>query len=533
MPIQLQGNWTVQLVSQPIDQPQRFIIGGAVTGNGIYSDTYTTPIGVTGVNWSIDVQEEGSWSNQPGKWISSTNIRRTDIVIENGYEVFFLEADDYRGGVNYDDLVLRLSRPLPPPPPPPDPVPNDPIPPSDPLPIPDVPVNPPVPPKPMSYGRVFTKIEDGDKLPRQKSIQTYGMWLDYTGSKTGNLVYFYTCSADTGSFKKTVYNAQCFTCSSSPQFDIAYGHDGGSGSRDLGGNDFYTPTNAVYGQYRSLCLDSATSRFMLGNREVFHFYALNVKADRMGDSIDEGNIELNIAELSGSKFLQGNPNRNAHTGSNVKLSGTGKVIRLIDDSRIDLSTLTRYSYENSYIDVSESFCHRSTTAGRVYFMVSGNLETGVYNPTQPHVYGLLYPQQGIVLLDAEILDSSASFLSVTGSDVSGDNPMKLFTAISGAAGFTDASGDYLGFQARKTRFNYEEQYFIRIKNQEYNFTNNPTWVTGSEQDIKDDFKNNPQVYITSVGLYNEQKELLAVAKLSTPIYKSFTEETLVEVNLTW
>lgn len=532
MPIQLQGNWTVQLVSQPIDQPQRFIISGAIIGNGIYSDTYTTPIGVTGINWSIDVQEEGSWSNQPGKWISSTNIRRTDIVIENGYEVFYLEADDYRGGVNYDDLVLRLSRPLPPPPPP-DPVPNEPIPPSDPLPIPDVPVNPPVPPKPMSYGRVFTKIDSGDKLPRQTFVQYYGMWVDYTGSNLGNLTQMYTCSNDTGSFKKTVYNAPCTSCGSTPMFDIAYGHDGGSGSRDLGGNDFYTPTNAVYGQYRQLCLDEGVQRFSLGNKEVYHFYALNIKKERMDDAWDEGNIEINIGELSGSKFLQGNPNRNAHTGSNVKLSGTGKVLRLIDDSNLNLGSLTQYSYMTSYLDISSSLIHNVTSAGKVFHLVSGTLETGVYNPTQPHVYGLLYPQQGIAILDADLLDLSASFLTVTGSDVNGDNSMKLFTAISGAALYTDASGDILGFQSRKLRYNYQEQYFIRVKNQEYNFTNNLTWVTGSEQDIKDDFKDKPQVYITTVGLYNEQKELLAVAKLSKPIYKSFTEETLVEVNLTW
>jgi hypothetical protein len=140
---------------------------------------------------------------------------------------------------------------------------------------------------------------------------------------------------------------------------------------------------------------------------------------------------------------------------------------------------------------------------------------------------------GVVLLDADLLDLSASFLTVTGSDVAGDNSMKLFTAISGAALYTDASGDVLGFQLRKVKYSYVEQYFIRVKNVDYNFTNNPTYVTGSEGDIVSDFYNNPIVYITSIGLYNDNHDLLAVGKVSVPIYKSFTDEALFTVSVNY
>jgi hypothetical protein len=530
MPVTLQGNWTVQLVSQPIDQPQRFIIAGATLGNGTYSDTYTAAIGVEGTNWTIRSQEEGSWSGSPGVWIDSNNVEQTPIEIINGNYVFYFKFDDYRGGVNYDDMIIKLSKPAPPPPPPdplPDPLPDMPVP--DPLPEP--PPAPPAPPKELSYGRVYTKFEIDDKLPRQTFEKTYGIWTDYTGSVTGNLIDFYTCSLDSGSFKKTVYNSQCFTCSSSPQFDIAYGHDGGSGSKDLGGNDYYTPSNAVYGQYRSLCLNPGQQRFKIGNREIYHFYAINVKRDRMGDRLDAGNIEINLAELSGSYFQAGGGQRNAHTGSNVRLSGTTKTIRLIDDSKLNYEGLTRDSLSTVYCDVSESLTPLYTDGGAVHYIVSGNLETGIYSSSQPHVYGLIYPQQGIIILDAQTLDLSASFLTVTGSDVAGDNVMKLYTAMSGAALRTDDTGDRLGFQARKVKKEFTEQFFVRVKNQEYNFTNNPSYVTGSDQLIINDFYGNPAVYITQVGLYNEQKELLAVAKLSEPIYKSYTEEALIEVQL--
>lgn len=533
MALAIQGNWTVQILSkQPGALPQRFIVTGATNGNGTYTDEMLLPVQVNGTNWSINVQASETY-DPPFNWISSS-MRKTPTQIVNGFYVFKIETEDLIQDFTWDDLVLILKQPIPIPVEPPvvvDPAPvPDPTPPVDVVPTPPV---PPVPPVALVPGRVFTKFKIDEKLPREQKIETFGIWLDYTGSATGNLTSFFTSSLDSGSFKKSVYNSQCYTCSAKLHFDIAYGHDGGSGSRDLGGNDFYTPSNAVYGQYRGLCLDNSQKRFKIGNSEIFHFYAINVATARMGDRLDEGNIELNLHSLSGSQFLTGNGNRNAHTGSNVKLGTSGRIIRLIDDSTLNFSGLSQNALNGVYSDVSESMCHLSTTAGKVFYMVSGTLETGIYSSSQPHVYGLSYPQLGIIVLDAEKLDMSASFLTVTGSDVAGDNAMKLFTAMSGSALFTDLSGDPLGFQARKVRYTYMEQYFVRILNQEYNFTNNLTYQTGSEGNIIPDFYNNPQVYITQIGLYNNQNELLATAKLSEPILKSFTEEALIELNLNW
>lgn len=543
MSISIQGTWNVQVIRKDAALDQRFIISGATAGNGVYPGQVGTSVQVSGQNWLINMQADGEANGQSGVWINSELRKTTTQIIGNNY-VFEVESEDYIQDYNWTDLVLRFTQPIPPPPQIPTPPPvipnNPPSIPTNPIPPQQPPSEPfiPEPPKPMSAGRVFTLLTDDDKLPKQEIKNTYGIWLDYTGSATGNLVTFFTCSSDTGSYKKSVYNSQCFTCSSVPHFDIAYGHDGGSGSRDLGGFDWLTPSNAVYGQYRSLCLDPIQRRFKIGDREIFHFYAINVHRERMGDRLDEGNIEINLAELSGSAFLTGGGSRNTHTGSNVKLAGTGKVLRLIDDTKLDLTTLTTNAYSTFYRDISGSMCHLSTSAGKVFYIVSGSLEDGIFSGSastgstnQPHVYGLSFPQQGIIILDAELLDQSASFLTTTGSDVAGDNAMKLFTAMSGAALQTDLSGDYLGFQARKLKYEYVEQYFIRVKNQEYNFTNNPTYVTGSEGDIITDFYDKPQVYLTQVGLYNNQKELLAVAKLSSPIYKSYTEEALLEVIL--
>lgn len=534
MPLSFQGTWTIAVkVKNPASLPQRFTISGAQTGNGTYNGFVgAAPVTVSGTNWSLNIQANESYE-ETGLWINSSMRVTPQVQLLSGQVRFDVESEDLIQDNSWNDLVLTLTSPVPQTPATPvvPVVPTVVVPPT--VVIPPVVVVPPPPPVEMGVGKVYTRIEDGDRLPKQTIVTTHGMWLDITGSVTGNLLTFFTCSSDTGSFKKSVYNSQCYTCSSALQFDITYGHDGGSGSRDLGGTDWYSPSNAVYGQYRSICLPSNQRRFKIGTREIFHFYAINVRRDRMGDRLDEGNIELNIAELSGSKFLQGNSNRNAHTGSNVKLSGTGRILRLIDDSKLNLDALSSDAYSGFYQTVSASKSFMFTDAGETYYMVSGSLEDGVYNATQPQVFGLMYPRLGVMLLDAELLDLSASFLTVTGSDVFGDNSMKMFTAISGAALYTDASGDYLGLQARKYKYSYREQYFIRVKNGDYNFTNNPTYVTGSDGDIVSNFYNNPVVYMTAIGLYNENHELLAVGKLSRPVYKSFVDEALFTVSVNY
>ena len=104
--------------------------------------------------------------------------------------------------------------------------------------------------------------------------------------------------------------------------------------------------------------------------------------------------------------------------------------------------------------------------------------------------------------------------------------------MSGAALLEDGSGDFMGFQGRGAEKVKSTHYFVRIKNAEYNFSNNPSFVTGSEGDLAHPLMyNDPRTYITTVGLYNYSKELVAVAKVSEAIPKSFSLEGLIKVRL--
>jgi hypothetical protein len=357
----------------------------------------------------------------------------------------------------------------------------------------------------------------------------------FTGSTSENYSRYYTHVYDEN--PKT-------SLTSSIQFSIAYGHSGGSGSLDEGNKINITPTRAIYSQYRNLVLGRPDVKFNLTGRDTDSIYVVNYQSKRLKDRLDAGVLELNIAHLSGSQFLAGGGTIATHTGSNVKLAGNNRVLRLIDDSKININP--------DYTDVGYS-----------YNIVSGTLETGVYNKSKPHYYGKLIPSLGIVILDGNKLDLSASFATSKASEIEGYNAIKLYKSFSGSALVQDNSADYLGMKARRVIREYNDYYFIRINNREFNFTNNNSYfiynkkekigkpgdlampldptspegielekrLTQTNGEIYKNFVNNPQVYITTVGLYNAQRELVAVGKLAKPILKNFTEESMFTVKL--
>ena len=75
-------------------------------------------------------------------------------------------------------------------------------------------------------------------------------------------------------------------------------------------------------------------------------------------------------------------------------------------------------------------------------------------------------------------------------------------------------------------------YFCRARAEEFNYSNNPTFTSGSQNVFSNpDYATNPTTFITEVGLYNANQQLQAVAKLSSPIEKNFSSEAVIKVNL--
>jgi hypothetical protein len=138
-----------------------------------------------------------------------------------------------------------------------------------------------------------------------------------------------------------------------------------------------------------------------------------------------------------------------------------------------------------------------------------------------------------LILDGKMLDGQLGFATNVSSSSEGNNHFLLYHSISGSSAFTNPStSDPYGFLARNSEKITSTHYFVRIKNAEYNFSNNPSYVTGSVGQISQTtFIGDPKTYITTVGLYNDRQELLAVAKLSKPLLKSFQREALIRVKL--
>lgn len=354
----------------------------------------------------------------------------------------------------------------------------------------------------VSSGRVFTRFDpSSDVIENQKTFVTTGLF----SNNASTMSYVYTSSLQTSTQKNYYYEVWNGTdTTAEAQFSISYGHKLGSGSYSQGTlND--SPTRAIYSQYRLLLLDPSDTTFTFGDGQSSNsIYAINWNRARVKDKVDPGNWQFTLTNLSGSFFAN-----NIHTGSNV-IAAKSRFISLIDDSG----------------DAQEILLGGGA---RVFNIVSGTLTGGIYNSSSPHYYGLFYPDMGMAILNGAALDLSMSFNTVSGSSVAGDNAWKLYTSISGAMSVDRINNT---FQARNEETVTSTHFFVRVKNGEYNFSNNPSFVTGSVGEFaQPTFIGDPKVYITTVGMYNDRQELLAVAKLSQPIQKSFNNESLIKVKL--
>ena len=359
-----------------------------------------------------------------------------------------------------------------------------------------------------NLGAVYHELSiNDDIIENQQTIITNGLFTNNVSS----LSKMFTASLQPTSSKPYYYEVfnlnPSTTISAEPQFSIAYGHKFGSGSLASGTlND--SATRAVYSQYRLLLLEPEDTEFTFEKKiSSDSIYVINFNRSRVKEKLHPSNWQLTLAQLSGSTV-----SNNSHTGSNVKIQTLNpSFISLIDDSG---------DYENA---------NQGSQTDAIFNVVSGSLTNGIYKPKNPHYYGLVYPSTGTIILNAQTLNQSCSFNTVTGSNIAGDNAWKLFTSISGAMSINSSTN---AFQARNVETIASTHYFIRVKNKYFNFSNNPTYVTGSEGLIAQaTFLNDPTVYITTIGLYNNRQELLAVGKLSQPIKKSYNIETILKVKL--
>ena len=362
----------------------------------------------------------------------------------------------------------------------------------------------------------------------------------------------------------------------SVQFSVAYGNKFGYGSRK--GTKTASVTQAIYSQYRNILLGPGDEDFTFTsdnaslsgvNRDSI--FVLNFSSTAIKEKIDEGNLEFTLSFTARFNYTENNSDEFVEK----TFSQTFR-----DDSRYEQTLLSQTGEKR----VEKSFN-----------IIKGTLADG--NPQESDKYavgtgegsgegfGLLYPDLGLVILNPYALACEFGTQIETWYDewytVSKTNifpkreencgrSLAWYGGIDQNSTSTDFSDDIrLGIErnhqnflklfymlksgsdikSRSSELIPSKHYFIRVRNADFNYSNNPSYIFQNKEARElatanglpleyftgrlrfDEFANDPRSYITTVGLYNDNNELVAVAKLSVPVLKSFDTETLIKVKL--
>jgi len=359
----------------------------------------------------------------------------------------------------------------------------------------------------------FTRLAPTDFVISSDSI-TAPAW----SANQPTLTTFYTASSipsttiTQGAFYLNVYQTQSTATGAAVQFAIAYGNINGSGSQWY--NPLVpgvSPSLTTYRQYETLVYGPALS----GSLQGFNFgglatnapdiFAINVDRNRYKESLMPGTFNLSLSSSAGE-------------------------ITLCDNSN-DVTTVTYLDCGRVFNLVSGSYGRATTTTS------AGQIAPGY---TASGSYGFYLPDIGTILLNASALNLSAVQGGI-GLPVDRSNYGSGSYSLNASASYTSTNNTVL-FQAISASKEFElnsqetissDYVFVRIGNADYNYSTNPTFVSGSGEVLYSTMIYSPQTYITTVGMYNNNSELLAVAKMSKPLVKDFTKEALIRVKLDW
>ena len=308
--------------------------------------------------------------------------------------------------------------------------------------------------------------------------------------------------------KSYYYNLQY---NSKDHFSVTYGHILGSGSAEESATIEGT-TQAIYKQFYNFTEPSAENI-----RDGAGWSMID--GTDSGNAVTQEGVYIIAAERLQMKDRL-NPGTWTVTLSGSTTAGVGASLNLTDDSKTVEA--------------------ESAPFGTRYHIVEGSAGT-VTTAYTTKTYGFFYPDAGLMVLSANALSSSlpgsgSSFNNSGGSVGEGSGLAQNLTV-------TDATDNAWkltrAIQLGSTTLRSEEQqfvydYFCRAKSSEFNLSQNLTFWSGSTYEIRhSDMVTNPQVFISEVGLYDAQKSLVAVGRLSSPINKNFSSEAIVKVRLTY
>ena len=409
---------------------------------------------------------------------------------------------------------------------------------------------------------IFTRFSPEDIVEANKSIVTTGLWSGDAGGLEGENMFFLNSQLDSSG----EYYFDVFDKDPNPpldpdrvsevQFAIAYGHIDGRGAPTL--QDEPTallPTKAIYSQYRNLLLDPNETKFTFEGVESDHIYVINVGRSRIREQLDPGNWELPLSGANGlHTFID---NSNDTFGEVTGTGRAGKVYKVISGSftgpdgvvtpEQNSLSFGGKGYGFVFPDLGIIVLNPDAICNSVGFFVSGSSSDLTVTGSDATGSAMFEVQPAPVYINANIKGiTEAAFVTFPFAPFTGSIPATtwdpssrsaynqagLFVAIKNGIVQPDGSPTDLEFRARSAETISSTHYFVRLRNKDYNFSNNPTFRNPDDNTLRfPEFRLDPKVYITTVGLYNDTNELLAVAKLSKAVRKSYSEEVLLRVRL--
>ena len=332
----------------------------------------------------------------------------------------------------------------------------------------------------------FKRLDPEDFLVSADSV-TSTVWSNNSPSLNTYFTSSVQKEGSSGPYYLSVYQTASNLDTAAVQFQIAYGNKNGGGGVNFDASvPFVSPTTTIYGQYRTLILEDENSSFVWGDTSTGSvdngFYALSVERARYKETLLPGTINLT---LSSSRTDEAYPQ-----------------ITLTDDSGM-VTLPTYYGTQRVYqlISGSDGIAYNAASGGTGYTPGSGS-------------YGWFCPDISTILLNEAALKGDASGdgginMPTIITATNAQNPTTVFRYISGSTG--NANGNIFELNSQETIAS--DYIFIRARNSEFNYTENPSFISGSTGEvIYPYFINNPQTFPTTVGMYNDSNDLLAVAK---------------------
>ena len=253
-------------------------------------------------------------------------------------------------------------------------------------------------------------------------------------------------------------------------------------------------------------------------------------------------VYRSIRELYYSNFLKGEDGSPAGTASfNVDGTITGPFYtpnyynylpNTLDANRF---FPTSSNSEVGIISIPSNLFGENIKPGSFNLEADGDIftddgEGNIFQNSTTKVGDIIY-QHGMIILTTASSSNGATGL-IFGSGLYGTGVYGTNT-LNGELGDI-ISGSNITCSFESTITIYESQYKCTIRENEFNFTQNPTIVSSSSNSgIISDFATGSYFspYITTVGLYNNDKELVAVGKLAQPLPLSPTTDVNIIINL--